>query len=62
MICFLKASEFLGHYYSLRFHGVSNPPIQSLGFDRGRFENRSMNIARKEDLFAPGVLPFISKS
>ena len=49
MICFLKASESPGHNYSL-------------GFDRSRFENRSMNIARKEDLFAPGVLPYIAES
>ena len=48
--------EFPEHYYSLRFHGVSISPIQSPGFERGRPENRSMNIAQKEDLFAPGVL------
>ena len=29
---------------------------QSPGFEQGRPENRSMNIAQKEDLFAPGVL------
>jgi len=48
--------EFPEHYYSLRFHGVSISPIQSPGFEQGRPENRSMNIAQKEDLFAPGVL------